>query len=77
MLPDDAPCRVHITQGRHPVLDALHPGSMVPNDVHLDVCLWGGGAWDVGWGGWVVHVRMCCMNTQVFGIHVCLMCTCA
>ena len=32
---NDAPPQLHITAGRHPVLDVLLEGSFVPNDIHL------------------------------------------
>jgi len=31
-----APPQLHITEGRHPVLDVLLEGSFVPNDIHLE-----------------------------------------
>lgn len=37
VLPDDAPCCLRVRDGRHPVLDALRPGEVVPNDVELTV----------------------------------------
>jgi DNA mismatch repair protein MSH3 len=32
---DDETAQLHITEGRHPVLDILLEGSFVPNDIHL------------------------------------------
>lgn len=37
VLSDDVPCCLRVEQGRHPVLDALRPGQVVPNDVSLMV----------------------------------------